>query len=120
MTNQIDKFNEHVLYLEDEDVDERGTLSDDVVTIASEKPIFIMIQGSFCGWTQKAKPVFQAHADATNQQIQHATILIDGNKSEQKLGERIGNFVKEYNGVPTFVLFVNGRYISTHNNKSKK
>ena len=114
MENPITNFNNNVIYLEDDDIDELGTISDYIITLSGGKPILLMIQGSFCGWTQKAKPAFQEHANITNQGIQHATILIDGNESEKALGKRIKKFIKDYNGVPTFVLFVNGRYISTH------
>lgn len=115
MDKPTGNFNENVLYLEDGDFDQLGTLSDDVITVANGKPVFIMIQGSFCSWTQKAKPIFQSHANNTNQSVQHATILIDGNPSEQALGKRISKFIKGFGGVPTFALFVNGRYLATFN-----
>ena len=104
---------EPVLYLEDHDL-QGGKLSKEIVKIADKRPVLIMIQGSYCGHCQQAKPEYQKSAN-NNQNILHCTIVTDGDESEQKLAHNISEVVP-FKGVPTFVIFdKKGQYKNTHN-----
>lgn len=101
-------FTESVKYLENEDLSPDGKLMFD-----PNKPVIIMIMGSFCGWCKKAQPEFQKFADSANH-VFSACILIDGNPSEKKLGQRLSSFIPNYQGVPMFVAFKNGKFYKEH------
>jgi thiol-disulfide isomerase/thioredoxin len=101
-------FDESVKYLEDEDFTSDGKLK-----IDPKKPVIIMIMGNFCGWCKKAQPEFQKFADSAGH-VYPACILIDGNASEKKLGNRIKSFIPNYQGVPMFVCFKNGKFVKEH------
>jgi thiol-disulfide isomerase/thioredoxin len=88
--------NTPVHFLELDDVKPDGTL---IANIG--KPIFVMIQGTFCGYCTKSKPDFAKFA-VQNPQIFCATVLIDGNDSEKALNKVLSKVIPDYKGVPTF------------------
>ena len=106
-------FNENVIYLEQHDL-EGSKLSPQILEIANQRPVLVMIQAGFCGHCQDAKPEFQKCAD-NNTDILHCTIVSDGSDSEQGIAQDIGSKVEQYDGVPTFMLFSSdGSHTATH------
>lgn len=100
--------NEKVFYLEDIDFDREGHLTKDV-----SEPVLIMIYGSQCPHCHHAIPDFiKLSKMAPN--IVLATIITDGSSADSKLLAKLPSIIPNIQGVPTFVLFRNGRYIKTH------
>lgn len=96
-----------IAYLEKSDFSESGDL---VGSYSGNKPIFIMIQGSYCGACQQAKPAFQQLANEGL--IQCLTIQLDGERqSERDISAIINNIHPSLMGIPAFVLYANGQKI---------
>jgi thiol-disulfide isomerase/thioredoxin len=102
-------FDESVIYLEEEDFTKDGKLK-----VLQDKPVVIMLGGNFCSFCKIAKPELQSFAKKMDK-VYPACILIDGSKSEKKLGQKMGKWVPNFKGVPMFVAYKNGKYHSTHN-----
>ena len=101
-------FNHNVHYLENFDFDKRGKLENE--QIPKDMLVLIMIQSSSCPHCEKAKPLFQAFADKMSDKVFCTTIQTNGYKrpkTEIPLGKRLNNFIKEFNGVPEYVLYKN-------------
>ena len=95
-----------VFLLEDKDVDVNGHL------VIDDKPVFVMIFGSFCGYCTKAEPEFQKLATAMKARgILLAAVQSDGSPSERALAQRL---VPNMEGVPTFALFKNGNFMEIY------
>lgn len=88
----------NVHHLEDHDVGSDGSV---LGGLNDGKPGIVMMQGSFCGHCQNAKPDFQKFADQGKYYA--ATIQIDGSESEKKLNNRLSKaFGDAYRGVPHY------------------
>ena len=92
-------FEENIFYLENDDLDLNGNLN-----FESKMPIIIMIQSKTCTYSQQAIPIYQSVANEAKNAM-FCTIQIDGNPSEQKLGQRISKFIPGFRGVPTFIHY---------------
>jgi len=76
-----------------------------------------MIQGSYCGACRSAKPAFQQLANEGL--IQCMTIQMDGERQSEKDIESIINSIyPNLSGVPSYLLYVNGRRIPYNGNRS--
>ena len=104
--------NKPVYFLELEDVNEDGTLKMNNLKI--NKPVIVMIQGTFCGYCTKSKPAFAEFA-VKHPEIFCATVLIDGNESEKKLNSVLSKVIPNYKGVPTFYGITRTGQIVAHN-----
>lgn len=92
-----------IAYLEKSDFSDSGDL---IGSYSGDKPIFIMIQGSYCGACQKAKPAFQQLANEGI--IQCLTIQLDGERqSEKDISNIITNIYPNLVGIPAFILYLN-------------
>lgn len=105
--------NEKIIYLEDKDFTSEGHFSNSIDTT---KPILVMIYGNNCPHCHQAMPDF---IELSKQMFKDssaflAVIEIDGPRTDSKLASRLSSFIPNLKGVPTFVLFRNGRYIKTH------
>ena len=101
-------MNKPIAYLENDDFNSQGQL-----LINTNLPVVILIQASWCSYCTKVKPIFQEFADKTQGKIFCATIQIDGDrKSEQLLGYRIPKLFPDIEGIPTYILYINGQNIS--------
>lgn len=98
--------NAPVHFLEDGDLDQDGKLS-------TSKPTLVMIMGSFCGHCNAAAPMYEQFAKQ-HPEILTAAVLTDGDANEKALAQRLDTFIPGIRGVPTFVLFKNGKYVKTH------
>lgn len=104
----MNEFNDgSVAFLEDDDIDENGHLK-------IKDPTVVMIMGDYCGYCKQAAPEFHKFALKHKNKAFMAAILLDGLDTEKKLGQRVSSFVPGFQGVPTFVLFKNGKYVKTH------
>jgi len=100
-------LNTPIVYLENEDFDSKGQLF-----VKTNLPIVILIQASWCSYCTKVKPIFQEFANKTQGKIFCATIQIDGDrKSEQLLGRRIPKLFPGTEGIPKYILYINGKVI---------
>lgn len=90
-----------IAYLERVDFDDNGDLKGP----ASKTPVFIMIQGSYCGACTTAKPVFQKLAN--EKIITCMTIQVDGEReSEKELQEILNNIYPNLSTIPNYILYV--------------
>lgn len=104
-------FGSNVMYLEDEDIEQDGSLA----FSTNGKPACIMVQGSFCGYCTQMKPTFSQFASAFGDRIFIGTIQIDGNPSEKSLAKRLSTFIPDYRGVPIVVGYdSNGKFVKVH------
>jgi thiol-disulfide isomerase/thioredoxin len=100
-------FTRPIGYLENSDFDSEGTLVNP--NIPKDIPVVIMMQASWCGYCQKAKPAFQQFADQNQGKVFCATIQADGVRpSEKALGKRIPSIKKGFRGFPEYVLYKAG------------
>ena len=100
-------LNKPVAYLENQDFDSQGQL-----LIKTNLPVVILIQASWCSYCTNVKPIFQEFANKTQGKIFCATIQVDGDrKSEQLLGKRIPKLFPGIQGIPKFILYINGKLI---------
>lgn len=92
-------------YLERSDFSDSG----DLIGMLGNKPVFVMIQGSYCGGCKTAKPDFQRLAnDGT---VTCMTIQLDGEQQSEKDIQSSGvlnNIYPNLQTVPSYVLYVNG------------
>lgn len=104
--------NEKVIYLEDIDFDNKGNLVSDI-----DQPIVVMIYGSQCPHCHNAIPDYIELSKKSD--ITTAAIITDGPFADSKLLNRLSKIIPNVQGVPTFALFRNGRYIKTHSGERK-
>ena len=80
--------------------------------VGSEKNVIIMVQGNFCGYCTSAKPDFITFS----KQCQNAvcfTLQIDDDLAKD-VASKIKLLDKNYQGVPIYLGFKNGKYVKTH------
>ena len=100
-------LNKPIAYLENDDFNSQGQL-----LINTKLPVVILIQASWCSYCTKVKPIFQEFADKTQGKIFCTTIQIDGDrKSEKLLGRRIPKLFPGIEGIPKYILYMNGQII---------
>ena len=100
---------ENVAYLEDGDITPDGKLE----ISADGEPVVVMLSGTFCGFCSEFAPEYQKAANKLNgKKAFMATIVID---KQKKLGKELNNFIPNFKGVPTVVVFRNGNYEKTYN-----
>lgn len=91
-------------YLERSDFADTG----DLVGQLGDKPVFVMIQGSYCGGCTSAKPDFQRLGnDGT---VTCMTIQIDGDRQSEKDIQSSGvlnNIYPNLETIPSYILYVN-------------
>lgn len=105
----MNEFNDgSVAFLEDDDVNQQGKLR------ISDETVMIMVMGDFCGYCKQAAPAYHEFALKNSDKAFMTAILIDGKKTERKLGQRLSKIIPAYQGVPMFLLFKNGVYTATH------
>lgn len=90
-----------IAYLERIDFNENG----DLVGAAGNKPVFIMIQGSYCGACTAAKPVFQQLANQGL--VACMTIQVDGEREgEKELHTILNNIYPNLSTIPNYILYL--------------
>lgn len=100
-------LNKPIAYLENQDFDNSGKL-----LIPTKLPVVILIQASWCGYCKQIKPIFQEFANKTEGKVFCTTIQIDGDRNNEKLlGERIPKMFPNIQGIPTFILYINGNLV---------
>lgn len=101
-------FNESVPHLEIRDFDGQKLRPH----VHGNKPVIVMMQGSYCGHCTTAKPAFAQFAQQTDL-VNAVSIQIDGQKDEQEAYHVIRQLIPNFRGVPTFVAFDNaGNYVT--------
>jgi len=89
-----------IAYLERVDFTDHGDLG-----AAGSKPVFIMIQGSYCGACTSAKPVFQQLANEGL--VTCMTIQVDGEREgEKELQTILNNIYPNLSTIPNYILYV--------------
>jgi thiol-disulfide isomerase/thioredoxin len=90
-----------IAYLERNDFTENG----DLAGPAGNKPVFIMIQGSYCGACTSAKPVFQQLAN--DGLVTCMTIQVDGDREGEKaLQPILDKIYPNLTTIPNYVLYL--------------
>jgi thiol-disulfide isomerase/thioredoxin len=113
---------EKIGMLQDVDFDKNGNMLTHTFG-ANKKPVFFMIWGSYCGHCIKAKPAFSQVADSyDSRKVFFATLQTDDRDlSTQYLMKRFPQILQKhgivFKGVPTFVLYKDGRYIEYDGNR---
>jgi len=108
----MDKFNDKVIFLDDNDFNADGRLK----YSQYNKPMLVMVGGNFCKYCKQLVPVLNS-LSSNNKDLIVAVIKVDGSASEQKLGERLGQSLK-IAGLPSFLLFRDGSYKKMHSGGS--
>jgi thiol-disulfide isomerase/thioredoxin len=108
----------NVIALKDSDIDASGNP-------ISRKPIFCMIQASYCGHCQAAKPDFEKAANMNRSKVQLCTIQIDSSDAGvKKLAKRMESILSkhsiQFQGVPTYVLWKNGKWYEYEGSRDEK
>jgi len=92
-------------YLERTDFSDSG----DLIGQLGGKPVFVMIQGSYCGGCTASKPDFQRLGnDGT---VTCMTIQLDGDRQSEKDIQSSGvlnNIYPNLETIPSYILYVNG------------
>jgi thiol-disulfide isomerase/thioredoxin len=108
-------FTRPIAYLEDSDFNKKGKLINK--SIPKNIPVVIMIQASWCGYCQEAKPAFQEFANKNQDKVFCGTIQVDGTRpSERELGKRISSIKKNFSGFPDYVLYISGSVVDKNIN----
>lgn len=107
--------NSPIVFLEREDFHDDGSLKMN----QGLKPMVIMVMGNFCGFCKRAAPMFVDFAKQ-NPHVIAATIVIDGKQSEKDLYKLINSKITRIPGVPTFMLFKNGKFVAIHSGERTK
>jgi len=95
-------------YLERSDFSESG----DLVGQLGSKPVFVMIQGSYCGGCTSAKPDFQRLG--TDGIVTCMTIQVDGERQSEKDIQSSGilnHIYPNLETIPSYILYVDGKRI---------
>ncbi len=95
-------------YLERTDFSDSG----DLVGQLGGKPVFVMIQGSYCGACTSAKPDFQRLGN--DGAVTCMTLQIDGERQSEKDIQSSGvlnNIYPNLETIPSYILYVNGKRI---------
>ena len=101
---------ENIIFLEDKDFDRNVNF----IPKLHNKPLVVMVMGSFCGYCKQVAPIFSQFSKEMPNVIS-SVIMIDGSDSEKRLGQRLSKVDPNIEGVPTFMLFnSNGKYVKTH------
>ena len=102
-----------IAYLQDSDFDNQGNLINP--DISKSIPVVIMIQASFCGHCNTAKPAFQEFANMNDGKVFCATIQGDGKeKGEPELSKRLDMICPDFKGYPSYVGYKNGKRVAVH------
>jgi thiol-disulfide isomerase/thioredoxin len=93
-------------YLERADFSDSG----DLIGQLGGKPVFVMIQGNYCGGCTSAKPDFQRLGN--DGVVTCMTIQVDGEKqSEKDLSSILNNIYPNLETIPSYILYVKGKRI---------
>lgn len=104
-------------HLQNVDFDSNGKIKTSEIG-AGNKPVFFMVQGSYCGHCKTAKPDFaRLFAEQGQRKVFMCTLQTDdGDPDVQKLMKRFPQILQnagiQFNGVPTYILYKNGTYSS--------
>lgn len=96
-------------YLENSDFSQDGKL-----LVSSDKPVVILLKADYCGHCKTFKPEFEKAVSLAGDRVNFATIQLDGGDTERELGKRVGQFIPNFQGVPTVVIYKNGKYTDTY------
>lgn len=107
--------NAPIYFLDLNDFNSDGTFKYD----QNNKPMVIMVMGDFCGYCKRAAPMYKEFAEE-NPHVISAVIRSDGDKLERQLYNMISEKVVNIPGVPTFLKYKNGKFITTHNGPRTK
>lgn len=105
----------NIVHLQSIDVEENGRLKTKEIG-ADNKPVLCMIYASYCGFCTKAAPAFQEVHNLNRQKKVFLCAIQTDDKdvSVQKLMKYFPQILKnngvQFNGVPTYVLYKNGKW----------
>ena len=99
--------NEKIFYLESSDFDGEGNLK-----VNPAKPVLVMIYGDGCPHCHYAMPEYIKLANEYDGAM-YCAIVTDGELAEADLLSKLASIVPSLRGIPTFVLFRNGKYVKT-------
>lgn len=101
-------LNKPVYYLQRDDFDDKGNLIN--TQIPRNKPTMIMIQATFCGHCNDAKPEYQQFANNMEDRVFCTTIQADGNeKGEKELQQLLNIIDPSFKGFPHYIVYNNGK-----------
>jgi len=102
-----DKLEYPVLYVESEDFNDKGELTNQAL-LSTDKPVIVMIQSRHCGWCTQAKPAYISSAQKHNDII-FSVIDVDKNSdTARKVTETSSNYM----GLPHYMCYRNGKMVS--------
>lgn len=109
------KFNnEKIIYLEAHDIKDGFP----IMVKQSGIPMMIMLQGDFCGHCKEVAKDYMK-ASETVSEVLWATVQLDGEPQEQEAAKELSEHIKDFIGVPHYVLALpNGEMKTYEGNRS--
>lgn len=113
----------NVVYLENTDFNQRHKLVSSVQHPQRKRPYFkdvhvvVLVQGTYCGYCNDFKPIFQEVADQISPRVQFATIQIDSSAPSENIFQTnaLTSIIQQpLQGVPLVVVFYNGKVVDTY------
>lgn len=105
----MDYLTKPVAYLDTNDFDDNGNIINPM--IPKDKPVFIMLQGNFCGFCKMAKPDFQKFAENT-ELFFCATIQADSkNPDVINLQPKMDKIYPNLVGFPSYIILYQDKKI---------
>lgn len=113
----------HIVYLEDTDFNSKYQLFSNVrhpqrkTQYFTDVYVVVLVQGTYCGYCNQFKPVFQQIAEQNSPRLQFATIQIDGKSSGEKIfqSDALSSIIQQpLKGVPLVLVFYNGQITSQY------
>jgi len=106
-------FTKPVAYLQDQDFNNDGVITNP--SVPTDTPVVIMIMASYCSHCHNAMSAFQQFAEKHQGRVFTACIQGDGtNEGEQALAKRWKNIDPQFKGYPSFALFMNGKFVTSN------
>lgn len=106
---------EPIFYLEKSDFDNNGNIVNS--KLKSDKPIFIMIQASWCFHCNKAKPEYQKFANKNNKKVIITTVEADNERCKNIDLEKL---YPNFQGFPSYIVYHKGKKIPFTSGRSEK
>jgi thiol-disulfide isomerase/thioredoxin len=104
-----------IFYLEKSDFDNNGNIINNKLN--SNKPIFIMIQASWCFHCSNSKPEYQKFANKNNDRAFITTIEVDNDKSKNI---DLTKIYPDLKGFPSYIVYYKNNKIPFTTGRSEK
>lgn len=102
---------EKILLLENEYVNKNGTFNSEIL---NNNKVLLYIQSLTCGYCKKVHKDVEELANKYYKNGLIVITLIVGSNDYNTIISKLENKIQKFNGVPTYILFNNGKLIKQH------